>query len=128
MSAGADQGSAAGFAPFARHGTGRALQAFFALHKQKLALFGAQDLGSFLYGSGIDKVFCIHEFFAGFSYCLLEKLHFFHAAGKHFAFGHGVADVFLTGLTKITGQRLFADHMFSGFQGIQRNACMQKRR
>ena len=129
MRPGPDESAAAGLAPFAGHRRAGTFQAFLAFGIKDAAFFLAQDLGGFGHSRSIDEVFRIHEFSLGVSHDFFEPVKVFQQTGIHIRLGHMQTDRFrITGAAEISGQRLFADHMFPRIQSIDDHFFMDIRR
>lgn len=118
MGTGTNQAAAAGLVPVSGQRAGGTLQAFLALHEEELALLGADDLCCLLYRGCIYEVLCVHEFAVAGFYYRAQLIHFLHACLIHLALRHGLADILLTALAEITGQRLLADDMLACFDSF----------
>ena len=109
----AHEDTSACFIPFAGNGGAGAFQAFLSFHVQDPALLGPDDFSGFEHCRSVHEVFGVHKPLPGFCTDCPQLIQFLQQVLIHELLGDLLADRFrISGLSEVTYQRLFADHMF----------------
>ncbi|MPN31994.1 hypothetical protein SDC9_179469 [bioreactor metagenome] len=129
MTPDADERASAGFVPLAGDGGRRAFEAFLPFHEEDPAFLRADDLRGLQDIRGVHIVFGVHEKPVAFGERVPHRRDVVEDPLIHPGFRHGVADRGdVAGRTEISGQRLFAEDVFSGRDGFNGDSGVQERR